>query len=408
MNIDMKSVSFFPAPLLELEFPPPGSTVVVAMSGGVDSSLAALMMAERGCRVIGATMKVYDPSIRLPPGTGNSCFAPDEEEDEERCRRLCVEIGAEYQVVDLSKAYASVVLDNFRSEYRAGRTPNPCLRCNPSIKFGLLPQALRERGTRFDFFVTGHYARLLAPGGDTALGVYLAPAADPSKDQTYFLQRLSSETLRWVRFPLGGMVKTQVRALAAERGLEAAGKKDSQDFVASEDLAPLFADEPMQEGDIVDDAGRTLGRHRGIVRYTVGQRRGLGVSTGPEPLYVLSMDARMNRVVVGSEANLYSRVLEGSQAHWAPRFGEQPFRALAKIRLASAPAAALVSPLPEGRIRVDFDDGQRAIAPGQSVAFYIPVDSGSADLEAGSAVEKSRIPRGTVLAGCAVIDRAFP
>ncbi len=401
--------SFFPAPLLEPELPPPGATVVVAMSGGVDSSLAALLTAERGCRVIGATMKVYDPSIRFPAGTGNSCFAPDEEEDEESCRRLCGEIGAEYQVVDLSAAYAAEVLDNFRSEYRAGRTPNPCLRCNPAIKFGLLPQALRERGTVFDYFVTGHYARLLAPGGDTACGVYLAPAADPSKDQTYFLQRLSSETLRWVRFPLGGMAKAQVRALAAERGLEAAGKKDSQDFVAAEDYGPLFADEPLQEGDIVDDGGRVLGRHRGIVRYTVGQRRGLGVSTGPEPLYVLSVDARMNRVVVGPEAHLFSRALEGSQAHWAPRFGTQPFRALAKIRLASVPAPALVSPLPEGRVRVEFEDAQRAVAPGQSVAFYVPVSADGGVADGGfCAAEKDRTPRGTILAGGAVIDRAFP
>lgn len=375
------------------------------MSGGVDSSLVARLLAERGCRVVGATMRVYDASIPFPPGTGNGCYGPGEEEDEDACRRLCKDIGADYRVVDLSEAYSREVVGYFKAEYRSGRTPNPCLRCNPLVKFGLLPAALRELGIDFDCFATGHYARILAPGGDPRNGAFLAPAADPAKDQSYFLQRLGQDALRVARFPLGEMTKVRVREMARERGLEVADKKDSQDFVASEDYGPLFSDAPVAEGDIVHVSGRVVGRHRGIVRYTVGQRRGLGVSVGPEPLYVVSLDAPGNRVVVGPDSALFAPALEASDAVWAPGFGDRSFRAHAKIRLASPAAPALVTPRPDGSVLVEFDRAQRAVAPGQSVAFY--VDAGTPEGAGGVAGrdEGARTPYGTFLAGGAIIAR---
>lgn len=379
----------FDQPLGPAPLPEAGSTVAVAMSGGVDSSLVALLMTERGCKVVGVTMSVYDGSVQFPEGAGTGCYGPGEEEDEEACRRLCGRIGADYRVIDLSAVYAREILDNFKSEYRRGRTPNPCLRCNPTLKFGLLPRALREAGVEFDYYVTGHYARLLAPGGDAARGVYLAPAADLSKDQSYFLHRVGRDDLLRVRFPLGELTKKEVRALARDRGLEQADKPDSQDFIASDDYGPLFSDDPPPEGAIVSEDGRKLGTHRGIVRYTIGQRRGLGVSAGPEPLYVVALDAPGNRVVVGPERGLFADALEASGAAWAPAFGAEPFRAYAKIRLASKPAAARVVPGPDGSVRVEFDEPQRAIAPGQSVAFYAEDPSGQRFVAGGAVIERA-------------------
>lgn len=391
----------FDQTLKSLSLPPPGSAVAVALSGGVDSSLVAVLLAERGCRVVGVTMSVYDGSISFPEGSGNGCYGPGEEEDEAACRRLCDRLGAEYRVIDLSSVYAKEVLGYFKSEYRVGRTPNPCLRCNPILKFGLLPAALREAGIEFDYYATGHYARLFAPDGDPDRGVYLGPAADYSKDQSYFLHRVGSAALRNVRFPLGGYTKRRVRELAAERGLETASKSDSQDFIAAEDYGPLFADAPSPQGDIVDADGRRIGTHRGIVRYTVGQRRGIGVSAGPEPAYVLAVDAVANKVVVGPESGLFRSALEASDAVWAPGFGAEPFRALVKIRLASKPAPALVVPLADGRVRVEFDAPQRAIAPGQSVAYYVR----GAESPVRSADEAPGPLDGHFVAGGAVIDR---
>ncbi len=395
----MDTTSLKPLPL-----PPAGSTVVVAMSGGVDSSLVAVLMAGLGCKVVGVTMSIYSDAVSLPDLEGEGCYGPGEEVNEDACRRICDSIGAEYRVVDLSEAYARDVLDYFKAEYRSGRTPNPCLRCNPLIKFGLLPKALRDQGLRFDYFATGHYARLYAPDGDPSLGVYLSPARDPGKDQSYFLQRVDKEILSITRFPLGDMTKAEVRVLAREKGLETADKKDSQDFIPTSDYGPIFADKPSEPGTIVDESGREVGTHQGIIRYTIGQRRGIGVNLGGEPVYVVSLDAPRNRIVVGPERSLYSRSLEASDAVWATGYGTEPIRAYVKIRLASPPALALVTPLEGGKVRVDFDEPQRAVAPGQSAGFYVAADLGDqapARTADRPAAEGAADPRGRAAAGAA-------
>jgi tRNA-specific 2-thiouridylase len=315
-------------------------------------------------------------------------------------------------VVDVSGRYNQEILSDFIDEYRRGRTPNPCLRCNPLLKFGLLPRTLREQGLGFDYFVTGHYARLLAEQGDPGRPVYLAPGRDAAKDQSYFLQRLSPETLAFSRFPLGGMTKAEVRALAREKGLVSADQKDSQDFIAPGDYDILFADPVVPPGPIVSRSGAVLGTHRGLNRYTVGQRRGLGVSVGTDPLYVLALDAERNRVVVGAEQELYSPALEAAEAVWAPGYGDTAFRGWVKIRLASPPAPALVTPLAGGRVRVDFDQAQRAVAPGQSAAFYVPLPGAAGEAPDGAlpslpTAPGRRVPADSLLAGGAIIDRAL-
>jgi tRNA-specific 2-thiouridylase len=397
-NENMTDNYFTEKNFAELSLPTAGSHVAVAMSGGVDSSLTALLMADRGCKITGVSMVMYDNSLQFPEGGGKGCYGPFSVENEENCRRLCKDLGGDYHLIDLALPYKRKVMDYVRNEYLEGKTPNPCLQCNPAIKFGLLPEELRKKGIDFDYFVTGHYARLFAPEGDAERGVYLAPGIDLSKDQSYFLQRLSQEQLKQSRFPLGSMTKAEVRKLALEKGLASAEKKDSQDFLHKEDFDTIFASLPIIDGDIVHTSGKVLGNHKGIIRYTIGQRRGLGVSMGPEPLYVITIDPEKNQVIAGPETDLFASELKAKNAIWAPSFGTEPFRAWVKIRLASTPSPAWIYPS-EDKVSVQFDHPQRAIAPGQSAAFYVsfPGTSMTDDIE-----EIGR--QNTIIAGGAVIE----
>jgi tRNA-uridine 2-sulfurtransferase len=349
--------------------------VAVGLSGGVDSAVGAALLAEQGYEVVGITMKIWNGDISIPEGAKQACYGPDEAEDIAACERLCAKLGIDYRAIDLAKEYEEKVLEYFRREYRAGRTPNPCVVCNSELKFGFLIERAQELGMDFDFFATGHYARVSV---DSRGRARLRSALDQAKDQSYFLYRLGPELLARVLFPLGELTKPEVRDVARRLGLDLAEKPESQDFIAGGDYSPLFADEPPETGDIVDVEGRLLGRHRGLPYYTIGQRKGLGIGAGPEgggdaePLYVLALDPEKNRVVVGPNRGLFAEGLRASdfRLYAEPAADGAPGRGLAKIRQNHRPVPCSFEPRADGSCIVRFDESQRALAPGQSVVIY--------------------------------------
>lgn len=357
--------------LTQLEQPEAGSVCVVGLSGGVDSALTAMLLKEKGCRVIGVTMSKWTGDLDLPSadeGMKASCYGPDEAKDIAACEAFCREQGFEYHVIPVGEAYHREVLEYFKSEYRAGRTPNPCIRCNPLVKFGAMIEGVRSLGIQFDYFCTGHYARIVK---DADGGLFIQSAEDSTKDQAYFLYRLPQATLAFVRFPLGSYAKKDVVAMAHERNLAAASRAESQDFVPPEYFDVIFSDKPPVPGDIVDLDGKKLGMHRGIEYYTIGQRRGLGVASS-RPLYVHSIDAANNRVVLADNDDLLEAGLAAGDWVWGGgKAPEEAFRATVKIRLASRPVEALISPAADsGEWEIRFEKQQRAVAPGQSAVVY--------------------------------------
>jgi tRNA-specific 2-thiouridylase len=344
--------------------------VVVGLSGGVDSSVAALLLRQAGHDVVGVTMMIYSGTRPGVPGV-DSCYSPGETADVEYAEAVCRTLGIPYHTVDLKKEFRSWVLDYARSEYLAGRTPNPCIRCNQTMKFGLLLDRLSGSvGLDFDAFATGHYCQVFQlPGVGTAAGRFsLRKAADLAKDQSYFLCMLSQEQLSRVMFPLGRLAKSEVRKIAREAGLATHDRPESQDFAAGGYREVL---EPQESrGRIVDQDGNQIGSHRGVWGYTIGQRKGLGVGGG-EPLYVTRIDARTNTIVAGPESLLFRSRLTVRSVNWVSREApREPIRAGARIRYRNPEAPAVVTPLPDGGASVEFDEPQRAVAPGQMAAFY--------------------------------------
>jgi len=377
---------------IDQEMPKAGDTVVVGMSGGVDSTLTAYILKERGCNVIGVTMSLWDDSFPVLKGDDakavkDACFGPGEADDIEECRRFCAKYDIEYHVIDVKEQYKREVIEYFKSEYRAGRTPNPCIRCNRMIKFGALLQGVEALGIKFDYFCTGHYAKIVRPEkglyGTETRPYMIASATDVSKDQTYFVYRVPSSVLERVRFPLALMQKAEVFELAKKADLAAAERAESQDFISAEYFDLLFADKPSVPGDIIDLDGHVLGRHRGIEHYTIGQRRGLGVAVS-YPVYVHSIDAKNNVVVLAPSAALNSDGLIADDFVWAgdlePPLDYDPIEAMVKIRLASKPVKAKIeryTPADDDDFsyrgtpwKVTFESPQHAVAPGQSVVLY--------------------------------------
>lgn len=372
---------------IEAKMPEKNDTVVVGMSGGVDSTLTALLLKQKGCNVIGATMSLWDGSIpegmtkeSFPP----SCFGPNEEKNIAECEVFCKNNGIEYHVINVTEEYKKNVLEYFKSEYRAGRTPNPCIRCNQTVKFGAFLEGIKKAGIDFDYFCTGHYAKIVISKdgvfGTNKRPYMLANALDSTKDQTYFLYRLSSETLSKIRFPLASLTKAEVFELAKKSNLAAAARKESQDFIAEEYFDMLFSDKKSIPGDIIDLDGNILGRHRGIEHYTIGQRRGLGVAVN-YPVYVKSIDAEKNIIVLAPNDALNSQALIADDFVWPADIPpDRPVNAMVKIRLASRPSPALIEryEAPESEqetyksqpYKITFEMPQRAATPGQSVVLY--------------------------------------
>jgi tRNA-uridine 2-sulfurtransferase len=387
MNIPTTAVFYYSKPVnyTEEKLPEKGDTVIVGMSGGVDSTLTAYMLNKKGCRVIGVTMSLWKGDLpELPDGMKlhSSCYGPDETQDIAECETFCREQGIEYRVIDVKEQYQRLVLDYFKAEYRAGRTPNPCIRCNSFVKFGALLEGVKQQNISFDYFCTGHYAKLVRP--DEGLWhtdirpAMISGSLDRSKDQTYFLYRIPSATLEKVRFPLGGIEKKDVFRMARDAHLKAAERAESQDFIPPEYFDMLFSDKASVPGDIIDLDGHVLGHHRGIEHYTVGQRRGLGVAAN-RPLYVHSIDAKNNLVILSDNEDLDSPGLIADDFAWPGNtVPDGPFDAMVKIRLASRPVQAHIEPYEaqKGEVftgtpyRITFEEKQRAVAPGQSAVLY--------------------------------------
>jgi tRNA-specific 2-thiouridylase len=345
-----------------------GKKVIVGMSGGVDSSVAAALLVEKGYDVTGVIMKIWDESIMMGQTGKHACFGPDEKEDVEKAKEVCSALGIDLIEIDLKDEYKHTVLDYFASEYACGRTPNPCVRCNSKMKFGSMVDKVRELGIEFDAFATGHYVRV---GFHPEFGgTVLMTAGVKKKDQSYFLYRLSRDQIEHVMFPLGSMTKDEVRTVAMEKNLGFEDVPESQDFIGGEYTSLLESKGP---GEIVDTEGGVLGEHNGIEQYTVGQRRGLGIAAG-KPLYVVRIDAENNQVVVGFDDELYKEKLSAEDVNWLlPRMPERdefPIRCEAKIRSQQAAFPASVDALENGKLTISFAQPQRAVAPGQSVVLY--------------------------------------
>ena len=346
-------------------------TVLVGLSGGVDSSVAALLLKQAGYDVIGVTMSIWRKRDDITTTCSHGgCYGPDEEEDIKDAECAAEKIGIPYYVFDCADEYEKIVLDNFKQEYISGRTPNPCIRCNASVKFGVLPYLAKKHGIMFDKFATGHYARVEK---DTDSKFTLKSALSANKDQSYFLYRLKQKTLSSVILPLGIKTKDEIRAIAKSYGLKAADKPDSQDFYGGNYNELLKI--PAKRGNIVNMDGKILGEHNGIWNYTIGQRRGLCVSA-PKPLYVLELRPETNEVVAGYADETFKKALYADDISLVKEDLElfehiiNTKRITAKTRSTQKPVNVRVYLDNDIRIRVEFDDLQKSITPGQSVVLY--------------------------------------
>ena len=342
--------------------------VMVGMSGGVDSSVAAALLLEKGYEVIGVTMQIWPEQPLKNQRAEGGCCSLSATDD---ARKVANKLGIPYYVLNFKEIFRDKVINYFIREYLKGKTPNPCIACNRYVKFEAMLHKAVSMG--MDYIATGHYARIEY---DNKRNRYiLKKSVTGKKDQTYVLYNLSQEQLSHILMPVGEYTKEKIRDIAYELGLTVAGKPDSQEicFVEDNDYCRFISENSrtkMEPGEFVDTKGNVLGRHSGIIHYTVGQRKGLGIAFG-KPMYVVGIDALNNRVVLGEEKDVFSQKLTAVDLNYISidRL-EKPMRVHAKIRYSAKEAAATIFPEDGGRVGVLFDIPQRAITPGQSVVFY--------------------------------------
>ncbi len=338
--------------------------ILVGMSGGVDSSVAALLLKQAGHEVIGATMDILGEEEQQYALTGSGCFAPNKN-DVEEAKKVCDAIGIPHLAIDCRDQYRQIVLSNFKQEYKSGRTPNPCVICNANIKFRILPKAAHAQGISFDKFATGHYARVIY--NEQTQMYQILRGLDNKKDQSYFLCRLTQQQLSSILLPLGDKTKEEIRAIALNAGLSVSAKPDSQDFYTGE-LNDILRFSP-QQGNFINKEGKILGHHQGYWSFTIGQRRGLGISAD-RPLYVIGIDKEQNNVILGYAEDCLQSKLIASDWAWQIPEPQAPFNCLARIRSSQIPTEVMVAPHRNKSYEITFTTEQSAITPGQSVVLY--------------------------------------